>query len=251
MKESTTKTTTKKATTRKQKTENTVNQPLEITAMDVIDSDFFNPTGRECLKQQSAVIKRELLKGQQAFVKVGHALNTIACTYSEKYFKDLGYKNIYHYAEINFGIAKGTCSEFMRIAEQFCKYVDGKPLPELDEKYEKFSSSKLAIMITLSDEELKQCAPGMTVREIKKLKKSSRNKEIKNSEKSSVCEQTEKENIIEDDNFEISNVVISFRTLEEYNANIDKLDELITRCLKAGHTVKISETVPKVRTSEQ
>ena len=243
MKESTTKTTTtKKTTTQKQLPKAVMNKPV------VSETEKMIASQKKFLDARTKVIKKEVANIEKAFIRIGYELHEIACVYNATAFKAIGYKDIYDYAHREFNIARGTCSDFINIIEQFGKRDEnGKLLPEIDDKYKDFSSSKLSVMISMGDDELKEAKADMTVKALKALKKSAKEEKKANTEP----EETADENIIEDDNFEISNVVISFRTLEEYNANIDKLDELITRCLKAGHTVKISETVPKVRTSEQ
>lgn len=243
MKESTTKTTTtKKTTTQKQLPKAVMNKPV------VSETEKMIASQKKFLDARTKVIKKEVANIEKAFIRIGYELHEIACVYNATAFKAIGYKDIYDYAHREFNIARGTCSDFINIIEQFGKRDEnGKLLPEIDDKYKDFSSSKLSVMISMGDDELKEAKADMTVKALKALKKSAKEEKKADTEP----EETADENIIEDDNFEISNVVISFRTLEEYNANIDKLDELITRCLKAGHTVKISETVPKVRTSEQ
>ena len=243
MKESTTKTTTtKKTTTQKQLPKAVMNKPV------VSETEKMIASQKKFLDARTKVIKKEVANIEKAFIRIGYELHEIACVYNATAFKAIGYKDIYDYAHREFNIARGTCSDFINIIEQFGKRDEnGKLLPEIDDKYKDFSSSKLSVMISMGDDELKEAKADMTVKALKALKKSAKEEKKADTEP----EETADENIIEDDNFEISNVVISFRTLEEYNANIDKLDELIARCLKAGHTVKISETVSKVRTSEQ
>lgn len=240
MKENTTKTTTtKKATTTKQ---------LPKAKKEYNGSDFAIASDKTILNKQTQIIKKEMTNVEKSFIKIGHALYTVSCTYTKGAFVVMGYKDIYDYAKKQFGIARGTCSDFINVIEQFGKRDEnGRLLPELDDKYKNFSSSKLSVMITMNDNELEQVKEDMTVNAIKALKKGT--KSDKTADKAP--EEAPDDTVIDDDSFEVSNVVISFRTVEEYNANIDKLDNMILRCLKAGHTIKVSETVPKVRTSEQ
>ena len=248
MKETTTKTT--KATTNKATTTKTVKQlPKAVLNQSVMsETDKILASQKKVFDKYTATIRKEMTNVEKSFLKIGHALYMISTNYNSKSFKTIGYKDIYDYAQKEFNIARGTCSDFMNIIEQFAKRDEhGYPLPELDEKYKAFSSSKLSVMVSLSDDDLEKVNENMTVRAIKDLKKKAKSA---NSETSEDAEQIEIEDIIDND-VEVSNVVISFRTLEEYEKNIDKLDELILRCLKAGHKVTVSETAQKVRTSEQ
>ena len=243
MKENTTKTaTTKKTTTKataKQLPKAVMNKPI------ISETDKIIASQKKFLETKTKAIRKEMGNVEKAFIRIGYELHEVSTVYNANTFKVLGYKDIYDYANKEFNIARGTCSDFINVIEQFGKRDEnGKLLPELDDKYKDFSSSKLSVMITMGDDELKQVKSDMTVKAIKALKKSSKSDNTTSNE----SEETTDDSIIEDTDFEVSNVVISFRTVEEYNANIDKLDTLILRCLKAGHTVKISETV---RTSEQ
>ena len=259
MKETTTKTT--KATTNKTsakatpKTAKALPMPKPKITSEMANKPLLSESDKVLAMQKkvfdkhTATIRKEMTNIEKSFLKIGHALYMISTIYNSKSFKTIGYKDIYDYAQKEFNIARGTCSDFMNIIEQFAKRDEhGNILPELDEKYKAFSSSKLSVMVSMSDDELEKVNENMTVRAIKDLKKKAKEQSV--SDDMTEAEQIEMEDIIEND-VEISNVVISFRTVEEYNKNIDKLDELILRCLKAGHKVTVSETAIKVRTSEQ
>ncbi len=243
MKENTTKTTTtKKATTTKQLPKAVMNKPQ------MSETDKMIANQKKFLETRTKVIRKEMSNVEKAFIRIGYELHEISTVYNANAFKTIGYKDIYDYANKEFNIARGTCSDFINVIEQFGKRDEnGKLLPELDDKYKNFSSSKLSVMITMGDEELEKVTEDMTVKTLKALKKEA--KADKTADKAP--EEAPDDTVIDDDSFEVSNVVISFRTVEEYNANIDKLDNMILRCLKAGYTIKVSETVPKVRTSEQ
>lgn len=233
MKENTTKTTTKQSPKKKK---------------EYSGSDFLIASDKTVLNKQTQIIKKEMTNVEKSFIKIGYALHTVAYTYTKGAFIVMGYKDIYDYANKQFNIARGTCSDFINVIEQFGKRDEnGKLLPELDDKYKNFSSSKLSVMITMNDNELEQVKEDMTVKAIKALKKGAKSE--KTADKAP--EEAPDDTVIEDDNYEVSNVVISFRTKEDYIKNANQLETLILRCLKAGHTVKISETVPKVRMSEQ
>lgn len=257
MKETTTKTT--KATTNKATTAKTVKQlskPVvtkEMASKPILsETDKILADQKKFLETKTKVIRKEMGNVEKAFIRIGYELQAISTVYNAKKFKAIGYKDIYDYAQKEFNIARGTCSDFINIIEHFAKRDEhGHILPELDEKYKAFSSSKLSVMITMSDDALNRVQEYMTVKDLKILKKGYEpsTKPDKTADKAS--EEVPDDIVIDDDNYEVSNVVISFRTVEEYNKNIDRLDDLILRCLKAGHKVTVSETVKKVRTSEQ
>ena len=244
----TTKATTNKATVAKAtKTKPSISTEVATRPL-MSETDKILAGQKKIFDKHTMTIRKEISNVEKSFLKIGHALYMISTIYNSKSFKTIGYKDIYDYAQKEFNIARGTCSDFMNIIEQFAKRDEsGNPIPELDEKYKAFSSSKLSVMVSLSDDELEKVNENMTVRAIKDLKKKAKAESADTVEE---AKQIEMEDIIDND-VEVSNVVISFRTVEEYNKNIDRLDELILRCLKAGHKVTISESAQKVRTSEQ
>lgn len=251
------KTTAKKVTDKVATTKTNKQLPKPVITKEMASKPVLSETDKILANQKKVfdkhtmTIRKEMSNAEKSFLKIGHALYMISTLYNSKSFKTIGYKDIYDYAQKEFNIARGTCSDFMNIIEQFAKRDEhGNILPELDEKYKAFSSSKLSVMVSLSDDDLEKVTENMTVRAIKDLKKKAKAGQTDASEKSEECEQMELGDIIDND-VEVSNVVISFRTVEEYEKNIDRLDELILRCLKAGHKVTVSETAQKVRTSEQ
>lgn len=194
-----------------------------------------------CVKY-SKVIRAEMSKTEESFVKIAHSLYMI---HRSNAYKSMGCNNIYDFAKQNFGIARGTTSDFINVIEQFAKRDESKNvLCEIEDKYKEFSSTKLTTIIGMTKEDLEKVNSSMTVKELKAIKKEEK-KADNSSKKSSKNMEDKDSDILTESNPTVSNVVISFNTLEEYNKNIDKLDALILRCLKVGHKVTVSEQTIK------
>lgn len=102
------------------------------------------------------------------------AMSFIAIGYYLKYVRDNelhnedGYSSIWEFAKSEFGIGKSSASSFMGINDKFSK--DGNS-PILLDKYKDFSSSKLAEMLTMTDEQLEEVTPTTTIVQIRQIKK--------------------------------------------------------------------------------
>ncbi len=116
------------------------------------------------------VIKDESLKLQKSFVKIGWYLKHIQD--NELYLED-GYANINECAADQFGYSQSTVSRFIGICEKFSKDHNS---PELDEKYEGFDRSQMMEMLPMSPEQLETVTPDMTVKQIRDLKGSKKEK---------------------------------------------------------------------------
>lgn len=111
-----------------------------------------------------SIIKDNANTAVRSFVAIGYYLKDIRDR--ELYLED-GYKNIWEFAQDEFGIGKSSASRFMAINDRFSK--DGNS-PILMDQYKDFSSSKLSEMLTLSDEQVEQVTITTTVAEIREMK---------------------------------------------------------------------------------
>lgn len=121
------------------------------------------------LQQFGQIIAESITNVKKEFVKIGYCLYKIK---EKKLYTLCGCKNIYHYAEYRFGISRGACNEYINIVERFCKKdSQGSVLLELEEKYNNYSSSQLAIMQRMDAAQLERVNENMTIREMKDLLK--------------------------------------------------------------------------------
>lgn len=115
--------------------------------------------------QEAKEIIREKLKSMsRTFIAAGFYLRLIRDTEG---YKEDGYKDIWEFAEDQYGIKRSTTSRWMAMNE---KFSDGGNSPFLAEEFRKFGKSQLQEMLYLDDKQMEEVAPGMTVKEIRELR---------------------------------------------------------------------------------
>lgn len=129
-------------------------------------------------KDSIEIIYEELHKTRQSFVKIGWYLKHI---YEEEMYKEDGYADIYEFAKDKFDISQSTTTRFMNLCSEFSVDHDS---PELDRKYIDFSISQLFEMLPMGQEEKAQIDAGMTIREIRAIKR--KKKDDKDTEEGDV-----------------------------------------------------------------
>lgn len=107
-------------------------------------------------------IRRKLEETADNFVYIGYRLKQIR----DSGMYD-GAADIFEFAEKEYGLGKSTVSRFIAINE---KYSEGGNSIELKKEFRGFSSSKLAEMLTLPDNEIQLITEKTTIREIRELK---------------------------------------------------------------------------------
>lgn len=107
-------------------------------------------------------IRKKLEETADNFVHIGYRLKQIR----DSGMYD-GAADIFEFAEREYGLGKSTVSRFIAINE---KYSEGGNSLELKEEFRGFSSSKLAEMLTLPDNEIELITEKTTIREIRELK---------------------------------------------------------------------------------
>ncbi len=122
------------------------------------------------LEEKTIAIKNCIKSIQNNFIRIGWLLRDIR---NSKDFKNIEFiemgrncKNIYEYAKQEFNFSKTTTVSLISIVNEFSKYRD-----VIDDDYQSYDYSQLVEMTALSHEQLKLCNPGMTVQEIRALKK--------------------------------------------------------------------------------
>lgn len=230
---STKKTTAKTATENKevnQSVASAINPPADVYSKDMVLE----------VNKRSKTIRTELKKVESSFSKIAFNLHWM---YENEGFKSLGYKNIYDFANIEFGIARGTCSNFINVVERFAKRIDGEIVEEIDDIYKDFKSSQLILMLDLTDETIENSlTPEMSVREMKKAVKGL------SSDSSADCEESETSDSVNEpvdvEAKEVNRqVLITLCSMEEYDSQEDKIYDMIRRALKdPKHKLEIAYT---------
>lgn len=103
--------------------------------------------------------------GQRSVIAFGYFLRYIR---DNKMYVADGYRNFGEYARAEHGISESTASRNISRMERFS---EGGNSPKLAEKYQDYTPSKLQEMITMTDEQLGQVTPDMTVKEIREIRK--------------------------------------------------------------------------------
>ena len=232
-----------KKTVNKEVTETKVTAKAQETS--VVEQNINPPAdvySKEMLTEttkRAKVIKAELGKVENSFSKIAFNLHWI---HENGTYKALGYKNVYDFAKMEFGIARGTCNNFINVVERFGKRVNGEIVEQIEDCYKEFKSSQLILMLDLSDKEIEQLDIGMSVRDMKK-----KIKEITapDEDKETAPEETkEKEEVIDVESKEVNmQVMITITSKEDYDAQEDKIYDMICRALKdPKHKVEIAYT---------
>lgn len=209
------------------KTTEVINPPAD--SVDIYSAEFITE-----IKKHSASIRNELKKVEGAFNKIAFNLYWI---YKNEGFKPLGYKNVYDFVKVEFGIAKGTCNGFINVVEKFGKRIDGKVTEEIDDNFKDFKSSQLLLMTNLSDVDLQSLSADMSVRDMKKKIKEMTGKETEQAETTSEPVDVEAVEVNRQ-------TLIKISDMDSWNQQEDKIYEMVRRIFKAkpNCTVEVSYT---------
>lgn len=118
------------------------------------------------LTEAENIIKSNLNGCVRNFVAIGFYLKDIR---DNETYKQGGYESIWDYAKDKLQMAKSTVSRFMAINDKFS--VGGNS-PVLLDEYKDYGPGKLQEMLTLTNEQLKEVTPDLTVRQIRNMKTS-------------------------------------------------------------------------------
>lgn len=107
------------------------------------------------------LVKENLVNTVTAFIASGYWLKYIRD--SREYEKD-GYQSLWDCTETEFGLKINEASRAMHMNDKYS--IDGNT-PYMSESYKQYNKSQLQEMLTMSDEQMVQVMPDMTVREIR------------------------------------------------------------------------------------
>ena len=125
-------------------------------------------------KNRNEIIKKflfnEVNKYAHSQLKIAFVLKTV---YEEKLYQIDGYKNIYEYAYDNFNIARGTCSNWLKVVDNFGVLNKQTGFYGLDSRLQDFSITQLILIRGLTIEQIQTAniTPDMSTREIKQIAK--------------------------------------------------------------------------------
>jgi hypothetical protein len=151
----------------------------------------------------------------------------IECKNNE-WYKEGNYASVVEYAEKELGFKKSTTYNFMSVCDKFSKRKNDLPTDTIEDKYNCFTFQKLVQMSSIKNLALlEEIKPEDTVKEIKKLKNSTRMENKKQEDK----EEGEQINILDAEYTEINekedenlNIIIDLN--EKLNKAYEKIQEL-------------------------
>lgn len=175
------------------------------------------------------------------------------------------FSTIAHYAKFYFGYEKTSCYSLISVVDRFAKRdEDGNILEEIDPAYSAYSSSKLQLMVNLTDDQINaSIKPSMSVRDIKKIVKSIEDSSLPDHSKDSGDKKedtgdetkppdqsgTDTGNETYVDSKEIvRNTLFTFKGANDYGKkfNADKVNDQVSSILKdhPDALIEISYTLP-------
>lgn len=134
---------------------------------EVIESPFKRMKAE--FHQRAQVIKEQMRNIQNSFITIGFQLHWIR---ENKMYRVLDYRNVYEYAEKEYGIKKTTCSNIISIIENYAERdAAGNVVESIADCYRNYSASQLVAMLGMDDEMKHQVTPDMSVRAINRMRK--------------------------------------------------------------------------------
>lgn len=184
---------------------------------------------------------------------IDESMETIALNlywfYSHSAYKSYGFDSLVQFAYWMFGFGKSTCYALISIVERFAKRdEEGNLLEVIDPRYKDYGTSKLSLMVGLTDEQIeKGIKPVMSVREIKKYINSLKEKPIPSlpdgngeEEKNTAGEGAGNVSPLGlSKNGFYSRQLFLIYDFDDYNSKLDKIDDVIHKLYKEMPNVKI------------
>ena len=115
------------------------------------------------LEEAEVFIRSNLQSAVRSVIATGFYLKHIR---DNELYLEAGYKNVNEYAMDRFGLSASATSRYITRNTRFSR---GGNSPLIDDRFKDFSKSQLQEMLGMSDEQLEQVTPDMTVREIRSM----------------------------------------------------------------------------------
>lgn len=191
-------------------------------------------------KKRSGIIKKQVGNIENSFLLIAFQLHWIKRTET---YKNCEAKNIYDYAENEFGLGRTTCCNLICIVENFAMRDEaGNIVEQIEECYRNFKASQLVAMIGMTDEERKKITPEMSVRTINEMRKQAQKQLEQKTENEESDEESDEESGSQDGKSKkepkrtIENVIIYFDNYQKYQHDLETMDALIERAFKKSTT---------------
>lgn len=141
--------------------------PVPAASTQVIDSPLKRM--KQEFSERAQIIREQMRNIQNAFITIGFQLHWIR---ENNMFRVLNYKNVYEYAEKEYGLKKTTCCNFISIIENYAERDEnGQVIESIADCYRNYSASQLVAMLGMNEDMRQQVTPDMSVRAINRLRK--------------------------------------------------------------------------------
>lgn len=151
--------------------EGSVEEPENLPAPAIPTQVTGSPLKRmkQEFSERSQIIREQMRNIQNAFITIGFQLHWIR---ENNMFRVLNYKNVYDYAEKEYGLKKTTCCNFISIIENYAERDEnGEVIESIADCYRNYSASQLVAMLGMNEDMRQQVSPDMSVRAINRLRK--------------------------------------------------------------------------------
>ncbi len=141
--------------------------PAPAASTQIIDSPLKRM--KQEFSERAQIIREQMRNIQNAFITIGFQLHWIR---ENNMFRVLNYKNVYEYAEKEYGLKKTTCCNFISIIENYAERDgNGQVIESIADCYRNYSASQLVAMLGMNEDMRQQVTPDMSVRAINRLRK--------------------------------------------------------------------------------
>ncbi|MBD5519644.1 MAG: hypothetical protein HDR03_00145 [Lachnospiraceae bacterium] len=149
-----------------------VEEPAPLSVIKNTDAEVIESPLKQMkaeFHQRAQVIKEQMRNIQNSFITIGFQLHWIR---ENKMYRVLDYRNVYEYAEKEYGIKKTTCSNIISIIENYAERdAAGNVVESIADCYRNYSASQLVAMLGMDDKTKQQVTPDMSVRAINRMRK--------------------------------------------------------------------------------
>lgn len=141
--------------------------PVPAASTQIVESPLKRM--KQEFSERAQIIREQMRNIQNAFITIGFQLHWIR---ENNMFRVLNYKNVYEYAEKEYGLKKTTCCNFISIIENYAERDEnGEVIESIADCYRNYSASQLVAMLGMNEDMRQQVTPDMSVRAISRLRK--------------------------------------------------------------------------------
>lgn len=116
-------------------------------------------------EEAQKIIYKNLVTASESFISIGYYLKMIR---DGKMYEEGGFSDIWEFSRSIYGLGRSAASRWMAMNDKYS--VDGNS-PYIDERFKGYGKSQLQEMLYLTDEQMEQVEEGMTVKEIREIRK--------------------------------------------------------------------------------